>query len=76
MIHNRQGGDQDEVFAFDFVDDEFNPEELHVLEHLTLRVQPSLRRPAELRITQRRISAIQQLIAVSGWTPGLKSRAS
>ena len=39
MIHNRQGGDQDEVFAFDFVDDEFNREELHMLEHLTLRVR-------------------------------------
>jgi hypothetical protein len=27
------------VFALNFVDDEFNPEELHVLEHLTLRVR-------------------------------------
>jgi prepilin-type processing-associated H-X9-DG protein len=39
MIRNRPGGDQDEVFALNFVDDEFNPEELHVLEHLTLRVR-------------------------------------
>ena len=35
----RPGGDQDEVFALNFVDDEFNSEELHVLEHLTLRVR-------------------------------------
>lgn len=27
------------MFALNFVDDEFNPEELHVLEHLTLRVR-------------------------------------
>jgi hypothetical protein len=27
------------VFALNFVDDEFNPEELHAIEHLTLRIR-------------------------------------
>jgi hypothetical protein len=39
MILTRPGGDQDEVFGLNFVDDEFNREELHMLEHLTLRVR-------------------------------------
>jgi hypothetical protein len=39
MILTRPGGDQDEVFALNVDDDEFNREELHMLEHLTLRVR-------------------------------------